>query len=159
MDEQAPDIDATVAPEQARDSSEQGKSADIQEVAPPDKMSRRVSAWVFALIILLFAFVFVAYSCMVLTINSSQTDKLREAVENHADLIALVTQSKQDIARLRSDKLELEQEISTLTAQRDDLDTKVKELLTTKQEIDSYYQEYKLRKDNLEKEYSLRYTS
>ena len=140
MDEQAPDVDAQVAPDQGKDTSGQANSAYMQEVVPPDKMSRRVSAWVFALIILLFAFVFVAYAGLVLVVNSSQTDKLREAVENHAELIALVTQSKQDIAHLRSDKLELEQEISTLTAQRDELDIKVKELLTTKQEIDSYYQ-------------------
>ena len=142
MEEQAPDFDAKGAPDQGRDSSGQEKSAYIHEVARRDKTSQKVSVLAFSLIVILFAFIFVAYVSWVLIVNSSQTDKIREAVENHADLIALVTQSKQDIARLRSDKLDLEQDISNLTAQRDDLDIKVKELLTTKQEVDSYYHEY-----------------
>ena len=71
MDEQAPDVDAQVAPDQGKDTSGQAKSAYMQDVVPPDKMSRRVSAWVFALIILLFAFVFVAYAGLVLVVNSS----------------------------------------------------------------------------------------
>lgn len=108
MDEQAPDVDAKVAPDQGRDTSKQEKSAYVHEVARKDKTSQKVSVLAFSLIVILFAFIFVGYVSWVLIVNSSQTDKIREAVENHADLIALVTQSKQDIARLRSDKLELE---------------------------------------------------